>query len=296
MDHWDEIRTAYHVARAGTVSGAAEALGIHHATVIRHIDALEARLGVKLFQRHARGYALTEAGADLAQIAQTTEEQFSQLAGRLTGQGDDVTGALVITALPSFSARLAPVLAAFQVDHPGIAVRLLTDARVFKLEYGEAHVALRAGQAPTEPDNVAQPFLDLSFGLYAAQSYVDRYGMPTEDTLHTHRFIGFSELKSRAPVMQWMTQHIPAENIWFQASDDAAMHAALIAGAGLGFSARGAEDGLIEVLPARSDWSSRFWLVTHVDLHRTAKVQAILAQLKRAAEHWVATEPGFSLP
>ena len=118
MDHWDEIRTAYHVARAGTVSGAAEALGIHHATVIRHIDALEARLGVKLFQRHARGYALTEAGADLAQIAQTTEEQFSQLAGRLTGQGDDVTGALVITALPSFSARLAPVLAAFQVDHP----------------------------------------------------------------------------------------------------------------------------------------------------------------------------------
>ena len=55
MDNWDEIRTAYQVARIGTVSGAAEALGVHHATVIRHIDALETRLGVKLFQRHARG-------------------------------------------------------------------------------------------------------------------------------------------------------------------------------------------------------------------------------------------------
>ena len=63
MDNWDEIRTAYHVARLGTVSGAAEALGVHHATVIRHIDALEGRLGVKLFQRHARGYTATEAGA-----------------------------------------------------------------------------------------------------------------------------------------------------------------------------------------------------------------------------------------
>ena len=62
MDNWDEIRTAYHVARAGTVSGAAADLGVHHATVIRHIDALEARLNVKLFQRHARGYTATEAG------------------------------------------------------------------------------------------------------------------------------------------------------------------------------------------------------------------------------------------
>ena len=44
MDNWDEIRTAYHVARVGTVSGAAERLGVHHATVIRHIDALEERL------------------------------------------------------------------------------------------------------------------------------------------------------------------------------------------------------------------------------------------------------------
>jgi DNA-binding transcriptional LysR family regulator len=49
MNDWDEIRTAFQVARNGTVSGAAEVLGVHHATVIRHIDALEGRLGVKLF-------------------------------------------------------------------------------------------------------------------------------------------------------------------------------------------------------------------------------------------------------
>ena len=45
MDNWDEIRTAYQVARMGTVSGAAEVLGVHHATVIRHIDALEGAAG-----------------------------------------------------------------------------------------------------------------------------------------------------------------------------------------------------------------------------------------------------------
>ena len=39
MENWDEIRTAFQVARLGTVSGAADVLGVHHATVIRHVDA-----------------------------------------------------------------------------------------------------------------------------------------------------------------------------------------------------------------------------------------------------------------
>lgn len=92
MENWDEIRTAMHVAQRGTVSGAAEAMAVHHATVIRHIDALEARLGVKLFQRHARGYTPTEAGRDLLSVAQTTQEQFSGLASRIKGQTGSISG------------------------------------------------------------------------------------------------------------------------------------------------------------------------------------------------------------
>jgi len=113
MDNWDEIRTAFQVARRGTVSGAADELGVHHATVIRHIDALEQRLGVKLFQRHARGYTATEAGQDLLQVAQATDDQFTQLAGRIKGQGEGVSGELVVTSLESASPMLTPILVAF---------------------------------------------------------------------------------------------------------------------------------------------------------------------------------------
>jgi DNA-binding transcriptional LysR family regulator len=77
MDNWDEIRTAFQVALIGTVSGAADVFVVHHATVIRHIDALEQRLGVILFQRHARGYTATEAGQDLMQVAAATDDQFT---------------------------------------------------------------------------------------------------------------------------------------------------------------------------------------------------------------------------
>ncbi|MEO1636831.1 MAG: LysR family transcriptional regulator, partial [Cyanobacteria bacterium J06631_9] len=62
MDNWNEIRTAYQVARLGTISAAAETLGVHRSTVIRHIDALEAQLGEKVFLRHSRGYTPTEVG------------------------------------------------------------------------------------------------------------------------------------------------------------------------------------------------------------------------------------------
>ncbi|MDE9450849.1 LysR family transcriptional regulator [Aliiroseovarius sp. Z3] len=296
MNHWDEIRTAYHVARAGTVSGAAEALGIHHATVIRHVDALEARLGVKLFQRHARGYTPTEAGADLARIADTTEEQFAQLGARLKGQGEEVTGEVVVTALASFSRRLAPVLAAFQHEHPNTRIRLRTGLRLFRLEYGEAHVAIRAGSAPTEPDNVVQPFMTMDLSLCVAPSYVERYGMPTKNTLDQHRFIGGDDTNSRAPFVRWMNENVPAENITFRISDDASMQEALLAGAGVGFSTKGLHPELIEVMPMQPEWWSQFWLVTHVDLHRTAKVQAVLAHLKRAAKEWAADEPGIKLP
>lgn len=296
MDHWDEIRTAYHVARAGTVSGAASTLGIHHATVIRHIDSLEARLGVTLFQRHARGYTPTEAGADLARIAQATEEQFTQLGGRLKGQGDKVSGELVVTSLPSLSGRLTDVLTRFQADHPDVSVRLMSSARLFKLEYGEAHVAVRAGMAPEEPDNVVQPFLNIEFGLYAAPTYIKKHGMPTEETLHNHHFVGIGGMKSRAPFMRWLSEFIPAENMKFQVSDETALHQAIGAGAGLGFITRGLIDGLVEVVPPRPEWTSQLWLVTHVDLHRSVKVQTILSYLKAAARDWAKTEEGMSLP
>ena len=290
MDNWDEIRTAFQVARLGTVSGAAEVLGVHHATVIRHIDALEKRLGVRLFQRHARGYAATEAGRDLLGVAQATEEQFSQLSSRIKGQGETVTGELVVTSITGLADLLTPVLAGFQADHPGLIVRFLTDMRLFRLDYGEAHVAIRAGGAPQEPDNVAQLLVRMRIGLYAARCYADRHGVPASIAeFSRHRFIGTDNPDNRAPFYRWLRETVPADCLTYLATEPASIEAALRAGAGIGFlAARLAEpdSDLIEVLPPRPEWESPLWIVTHVDLHRTLKVQSFLSHLKKAAQGW----------
>ncbi|MEM8590912.1 MAG: LysR family transcriptional regulator [Pseudomonadota bacterium] len=289
MENWDEVRTAFQVARLGTVSGAADVLGVHHATVIRHIDSLEGKLGVKLFQRHARGYTATEAGNDLLLVAQTTDDQFAQLAGRLKGRGASVTGELVITSLATLSTMLAPVLAEFRVEHPELTVRYLTGDRLFRLEYGEAHVAIRAGNAPDQPDNVVQPFMRQALALYASDFYVKHYGLPKgEDDFKNHYFVGH-DAETRAPFNMWLRETVPMENIVYRTADNRSNEDGVVAGAGIGFlPVKVAErySNLTQVAPPRPEWSAPLWLVTHVDLHRTAKVQSFLTFLKAAARDW----------
>ncbi|TNC68798.1 LysR family transcriptional regulator [Rubellimicrobium roseum] len=291
MTSWDEIRTAFQVARLGTVSAAAEALGVHHATVIRHVDALESRLGAKLFQRHARGYTPTEAGRDLLRVAGEAEDRFAQLVGRIRDQSGGVAGEVVVTSLAWLSPWLAPVLAEFQAAHPTVLVRYLTETRLFRLEYGEAHVAVRAGvEPPSQPDNVVQQLLRVRFALMASPAYLARHGHPrTPEELARHHFVGLDDFDGRAPFNRWLLALAPRERVTFRVAQDGSQLDAVTAGAGIGFVSlldRRQHPGLVEILPAREEWTTPLWLVTHVDLHRTPKVQAILALLKERARTW----------
>ena len=284
IDSWDEIRTAWQVVRSGTVSGAAEVLGVHHATVIRHVDALEARLGVKLFQRHARGYTPTEAGLALAQVGRVTEEQFAQLGNRLTGVGGGITGDLVITILPGLVGLLRPALRQLALRYPDLALRVQTDRRVMRLEYGEAHLAIRAGARPTEPDNVVQELMRFPVALYASPEYLARHGTPKTDAdLSRHRFVTEETGDGRAPFARWLAELQPQPRIIFRSNEHEARLSALVDGIGLGFYyGDERQSHLVQVMPSRPEWEFSVWMVTHVDLHRTPKVQAAARLIREA--------------
>lgn len=284
IDTWDEVRTAWMVARAGTVSGAAEALGVHHATVIRHIDALESRLGVKLFQRHPRGYTPTEAGEALAQAGGLTDARFSQLAARLSGLGQEIEGDLVVTTLPELAGLFVRRLAELRAAHPRLRLLLRSDQRVLRLEYGEAHVAIRAGARPEHPDSVVQPLVECPVALYAHSDYLAAHPAPASDAdLPDHLWVGAEDDDSRAPFDQWLRQHEWRPQYTFRSNSAQARLEAMRAGLGLGFAlAPLVPEDLAQVMPPRPEWAVPLWLVTHVDLHRTPKVQAALAAIKRA--------------
>lgn len=283
LSSWSDIRTAYHVARLGTLSAAAAYLGIHHATAIRHIDALEHKLDCKLFHRHPRGYVPTTAGQDLLRIAGATEDQFTQMASRLRGQNDRVAGELVVTTLSGMSQAFAPIFIAFQRKYPEVTISHIAQERVLKLEYGEAHVAVRAGPKPQEPDNVVQPLSRLPMALYAHKDYVLEYGLLEGSDWRKHRFVTGMKDGLRKPFGPWEDANIPPESVVFRAAQMRTREDAVLAGAGIGFLMQltgESHPDMVEMLPPQPEWDSVLWLVTHVDLHRTAKVQAFLKFVK----------------
>ena len=285
MDNWNEIRTAYQVARLGTISAAAEHLGVHRSTVIRHIDALEARLGEKVFLRHARGYTPTEVGLDLMRVAKAADEQFSQLVGRTKGNTTALSGEFIVTSMYVIAPMLIPVLNAFQAHHPNVVVKYIANDRLLRLEYGEAHVAIRTGAKPEQPDNVALPFTNLRIGLHASREYVERHGIPhTSDDFAHHSFVGLNTLNAGPPFHLWMLEHVPENNIIFRSNSPLVLEQAILLGTGIGFCAahRAAQyANLVEVWSHQDEWDIPFWLVTHVDLHQTTKVQTFLSFLKK---------------
>jgi DNA-binding transcriptional LysR family regulator len=183
-------------------------------------------------------------------------------------------------------------MTSFQQNWPDVRVRFLTDMRVFRLDYGEAHVAIRAGTGPEEPDNVVQPLTRIKSGLYAARSYVDRFGKPASETdFAGHRFVCVDSEVSRAPFYRWLRATVQPDQIAYTATEPAALENAVQQGAGIGFVATFRAEvmpDLVEILPPRQDWDSPLRIVTHVDLHRTRKVQAFLSHLKDAAKEWKA--------
>lgn len=284
MKKWTEFRTAYEVAKLGSVSAAARALGVHRATVNRHIDALEEELGSPVFLRNRKGYMLTELGEDLLKVAQKTEGLLEDLSGRARGRGGSITGEIKITSIPNFMNMLMKPVTSFRTENPQCKVTIISSEDLQRLEYGDAHIALRAGEKPAHPDYVVQSFGPVGLNLYAERGYLSRNGgLGGLTDLSRHEFVLPALIDTRLPIWAWLTENVTDLKVAIETTETIAAREAVFAGLGLGilteFDAAGRDD-LTPVLPANPDWDVPLWLVSHVDLHRTEKVQAMLSHIK----------------
>lgn len=170
MDHWDELRMFLAVAEGGTVRAAADALDVNHATVIRGISRLETKLNAKLFEKHASGYRLTEAGTDIVDLAAEMATASAQIEARVFGRDQDVSGPLRLTLPISFATDLLmPALADFMDTYPDIALEIIGSGAIANLGNREADIALRVvtGNA-MPPGNL--------YGMKLCEFYTGYYG------------------------------------------------------------------------------------------------------------------------
>src|SRR3712207_4716334 len=136
---WDDFRLVRTIAEAKGLAGAAERLGVNHSTVFRRLGQLEEALGVKLFERHRTGYALTAAGEEMSALAERMEEEVAGFARKLAGQTVSPAGELRVTTNDTLLAHLlTPVFARFLKAYPEVRLDLVLANQALNLSKRDA--------------------------------------------------------------------------------------------------------------------------------------------------------------
>ncbi len=165
---WDDHRYFLAIARAGSLTEAAQALAVSQPTVSRRLDAMERKLGVRLFHRTRRGYQLTRNGAQLFETVVRVEEELLAADRNLVGRDTDMAGSLRFTSTENLiNGFLAPHIWAFLHAHPDIEIDVLANNAPLNLHRGEADLAVRFTETPPQT-MIGRRLATAAYGIYCA--------------------------------------------------------------------------------------------------------------------------------
>lgn len=279
----DDLRYLLAVARVGRLVSAAALLGVDHTTVRRRLDRLETALGARLLDRGADGWQLTVIGRDVVERASPLEGLVEQVVAAASG-GDAVRGTVRVAAPEGFGSLFAaPALARVRVEHPGIALELVTSTRPLSLRGSGFDLAVTVGSSAGSRVT-AELLTEYTLRLYAASSYLAaRPAIRTAADLEGHDLVFYVDalLTVReldlAPVLEGMSLGFGSTNVFAQLE-------ATRAGAGIGllhaFMGEGAA-GLEPVLPQAIDFRLPFMLSQRPDSPAIDAVAIVRDALQR---------------
>jgi len=273
---WNDFRVVAAIADKRTVRAAAKRLGVSHATVSRHLNDLEARLKVRLFDRMREGYAPTAAGEDVIETANRMDDEAAFLSRRITGRDYALEGAVRVTA-PAFLAEvlLISALAEFRSLYPQIELQLVTGYEHLDLGRREADVAIRITEKPPET-LIGYRIADIAFAVYGAKEDVARAGRVRPLSV-------VAEDDGRERPRWWPARWQIERTI---RSNDPIVTCELIsAGFGVGRLACCVGDIQPELSRLPQPFpvaTTGLWLLTHDDLRRTARIRVFTQFLAKA--------------
>jgi DNA-binding transcriptional LysR family regulator len=146
MDRFKQLETFVSVATRGSLSAAAQAEGVAPAIIGRRIDALEARLGVKLLVRTTRRITLTFEGSAFLEDSQRLLDDLANAETSVSLGGVKASGRVRITAPAGFGRRhVAPLIEPFVHANPEVTVSLDLSDRLADIVSEGFDVAIRIG-------------------------------------------------------------------------------------------------------------------------------------------------------
>jgi DNA-binding transcriptional LysR family regulator len=289
MFDWDDLKHFLAVAREGSTTAAAKALGVSQSTVQRRLEEFEKRIGRQVVTRGVSGYKLTELGRDLLAHAERVEDEILAFERRLSAAGKDLSGTVRVTCPEAVGVRLmrSSLRNRFHAEFPDLQVEFVISDKLLDLAKGAADIAIR-GTEPREHALFGRKIADMPWAVYASRAYLEERGeIKGLADLDRHSLALFDVELTDHRSNEWLQSVAPSATIATRCNSVAALILAVksgIAVAALPIVVGDNDSDLVRVLGPVADLTTHFYLLMHQDLKDTPRVRAfydfILRNLK----------------
>jgi DNA-binding transcriptional LysR family regulator len=281
MFDWQDARAFLAVAETGSTLAASRRLGISQTTAARRVAALEAALGLELFERRPQGYRLTAGGEALIPAATRLAEAAAAFADAAGAQSRSVGGSVRLTMIEVLALTvMVPVLRDLHDAFPAIRLELDASGERRDLAAGAADVAIRVGKtiAPSA-GLVGRRIADDLWTVYCSRSYAAQHGHPRgRRALGGHAFIAGGEPGIADYYDEWLRANGLEDAVTLRHGSSAGLLAAVRGGLGLAtlpcIVADQDPDLLRCLRPSSSDRA--IWLLTHERVRDAPPVRAVI--------------------
>ncbi len=280
---WNHARAFCATADSGSLSAAARKLGLTQPTLSRQVAALEAELGVALFERVGKKLALTDAGLGLVEHARAMAGAADAMALAAAGRSQDVSGRVTISATDAVSAYLLPSLVArIREKAPQITLVIVASDSISDLRRREADIAIRHVR-PTEPELIARLVGEMTAHFYAAECWIAKNGMPgSVAELCEADLLGFEPVDQFSEHLHAAGIPVSADRFRIVSGNSVVLWEMVRRGLGVCMMLKEIAElmpGVIRLLPALPGITVPVWLVSHRELHTSRRVRLVFDTL-----------------
>lgn len=275
MIDWNDLPYFLAVATSGTLMGASKELSVNHSTVFRRINALEDKLGTRLFERLKDGYELTDIGSTVLKHAQEAENSINSFERAVAGKDFDLSGEIRITSPLSMAEHvLAPCIAKFRIKHPQITVNIIESSALYDLSRRDADIAIRSTNNPPE-FLIGRKVTEITWSAYASKAYIKKYGAPRETKdLEDFNMIGVDESLLRIEAYKWLMNNFSNKHFCCSASDVKTI--STLCNEGLGIAVLPTNyfnKNLVKLFDIDPNFTDGIWILTHPDLRKVTRIK-----------------------
>jgi len=280
---WNRARAFLVTAEEGSLSAAARALDMTQPTVGRQVSALEAELGVSLFERTNSGLVLTQSGVDLLAQVKAMGDAATCLSRLASSHSETVEGSVCISATEMIAAFvLPPIIAKLRNQWPKIEIEIIASTDTSDLLRREADIAIR-NYRPTQHELIAKRVQGTFGHLYASKNYLQNIEhRESPEDLNNAVFLGVDRSNSIISYLNKFGFNLDSSNFPLIVANHLVQWEMVKHGTGIGFMVANIGDAepLVErVLPTLPAFEKETWLVAHRELKTSRRLRVVFDYL-----------------